>query len=53
MQSNNGIYMARIMFKGILQEVIIDDMFPIVKGTRNLLGCKPSKNQNEIYVMVL
>lgn len=45
-QSNNGIYMARIMVKGVLQEVIVDDRFPVIKETKDLLGCKPSKDQN-------
>ena len=38
--------MARIMVKGVLREVIVDDRFPVIKGTKDLLGCKPSNFQN-------
>ena len=27
--SHKGIYMARIMFKGILREVVVDDYIPV------------------------
>jgi hypothetical protein len=51
--------MTRMMFKGILQEVIVDDMFPVTHEKENnevkdqLLACRPSRNSSEIYVMIL
>jgi hypothetical protein len=43
------------MFKGILQEVLVDEYFPIQKLTsgERLLGCYPCRGKNEIYTMIL
>ena len=46
----NGIYMARILHNGILQEVLIDDYFPLRNGK---VGFAQPSAKNEIWVMVL
>jgi hypothetical protein len=47
----NGFYMARIMFRGVYQEVVVDDFVPV--GNNNYpLFAKPTK-KNEIWVMIL
>ena len=48
----NGIYMARILHKGVFQEVVIDDYFPVSKYDNRLMGANPA-NGNEIWVMIL
>ncbi len=40
--NKNGIYMARILHKGILQEVVVDDYFPVSKRNGNIMGAMPS-----------
>lgn len=32
--NSNGVYMAQLMFKGILQEVVVDERFPVIKGSK-------------------
>lgn len=46
----NGIYMARILHNGILQEVLIDDYFPVRNGK---VGFAQPSAKNEIWVMIL
>jgi hypothetical protein len=29
--NKNGIYMAKLLFNGIYQEVVVDDLFPVTK----------------------
>lgn len=53
LNARSGILMARLMFKGILQEVVVDQYFPYIAETQELLGCRPCKKQSEIYVMTL
>jgi calpain-15 len=39
-----GIYMSKLMFKGIIREVVIDDYFPIYideHKKQQYLGCRP------------
>ena len=49
--NENGIYMVRVLFKGVLQEVVVDDYFPcMANGT--WLGAQPAGNR-EIWVMVI
>jgi hypothetical protein len=36
--SKNGIYMARVLHKGVLQEVVVDDYFPVSKKDYRLMG---------------
>lgn len=52
--NKNGIYMARLIFKGVLQEVVVDDRFPCVNkdGVWELQGCKPAYGK-EIWPMIL
>lgn len=42
--NENGIYMARILHKGVFQQVVIDDYFP-VNSKGQLLGSLPSGGQ--------
>lgn len=37
----NGIYMAKMLFRGVYQEVIVDDYFPCTMNGR-LLGAQPA-----------
>lgn len=39
--NDNGIYMARVLFKGVYQEVVVDDFFPC-SPQGNLLGAQPA-----------
>lgn len=50
--SKNGIYMARILHKGVLKEVVVDDYFPVSKKDGKLMGANPAGG-NEIWVMIL
>lgn len=49
--NKNGIYMARILHRGVYQEVVVDDYFPCLPSGE-LLGAQPAGG-NEIWVMVL
>lgn len=52
----NGIYMSKLMFKGIIHEVVIDDYFPTYidkEGKQQFLGCRPHPSTHQIYPMVL
>lgn len=40
----HGIYMARILFKGILREVVVDDYIPVTPQNTPLFA-KPSGNR--------
>jgi hypothetical protein len=42
--------MARMLHNGILQEVLIDDYFPVKNGK---LGFAQPSAKNEIWVMIL
>jgi hypothetical protein len=44
--------MARVLYKGILQEVVVDDYFPVSRKDGHLMGANPS-GENEIWVMIL
>lgn len=44
--------MARVLYKGILQEVVVDDYFPVSRRDGRLMGANPS-GENEIWVMIL
>jgi hypothetical protein len=46
----NGFYMARVLHNGVLQEVLIDDYFPVRNGKVGFAQLSASK---EIWVMVL
>ena len=49
--NKNGIYMVRLLHKGVYREVVVDDYFPC--NERNeLLGAQPAGGK-EIWVMVL
>jgi calpain-15 len=50
--NKNGIYMARVLHRGVLMEVIVDDYFPVSKKDGHLMGANPSGG-NEIWVMIL
>ena len=50
--SPSGIYMARILYKGVFQEVVVDDYFPVSKYSQTIMGANPAKGE-EIWVMVL
>jgi len=50
--NKNGIYMARVLQKGVLKEIVVDDYFPCSKKDGKLMGCKPS-NDVEVWVMIL
>jgi hypothetical protein len=47
----NGFYMARLLHNGVLQEVVIDDYFPVTKAGK--VGFAQPSGGNEIWVMVL
>lgn len=47
----NGIYMARLLHKGVYQEVVVDDYFPCGQNGE-LLGAQPAGG-SEIWVMIL
>ena len=49
--NENGIYMARVLFKGVYQEVVVDDYFPCSEQGV-LLGAQPAGGK-EIWVMVI
>lgn len=49
--NENGIYMARVLFKGVYQEVVVDDYFPCSEQGV-LLGAQPAGGK-EIWVMVV
>jgi hypothetical protein len=44
--------MVRVLFKGVYQEVVVDDRFPVNAETGKLLGAQPAGGI-EIWVMVL
>ena len=44
--------MARILHKGVFQEVVVDDYFPVRKYDNRLMGANPAKGE-EIWVMIL
>jgi hypothetical protein len=44
--------MARVLHKGVLQEVVVDDYFPVSKKDYRLMGANPS-GRNELWVMIL
>lgn len=44
--------MARVLQKGVLKEIVVDDYFPCSKKDGKLMGCKPS-NDVEVWVMIL
>ncbi len=44
--------MARVLHKGILQEVVVDDYFPVSRIDGHPMGANPS-GENEIWVMIL
>jgi calpain-15 len=50
--NKNGIYMARVLHRGVLMEVVVDDYFPVSKRDGNLMGANPAGG-NEIWVMIL
>ena len=50
--NKNGIYMARILHKGVFQEVVVDDYFPVSKYDHHIMGANPAKGE-EIWVMIL
>jgi hypothetical protein len=53
LQTNkNGIYMARVLHKGVLQEVVVDDYFPISKKDYHIMCANPT-NDSYIWVMIL
>jgi hypothetical protein len=39
--NKNGIYMARVLFNGVLQEVVVDDYVPVCKNKKPLFA-KPA-----------
>jgi calpain-15 len=41
--NKNGIYMARILCKGVFQEVVVDDYFPVSKRGEQLMTANPSR----------
>lgn len=41
--NQNGVYMTQLMFKGILQEVMVDERFPVDKISKRLLGCTSNR----------
>ena len=43
--------MARVLFKGVYQEVVVDDYFPC-NARGHLLGSQPA-GKTEIWVMIL
>lgn len=50
--NKNGIYMARILHKGVLREVVVDDYFPVSKKDGRFMGANPAGG-TEIWVIVL
>lgn len=38
--------MARLMWKGILQEVVVDEYFPYIKNTQELFCCRSHINES-------
>ena len=50
--NKNGIYMARMMYGGVYQEVIVDDFIPINPDNGRLYGANPAGGK-EIWVIVL
>lgn len=50
--NKNGIYMARVLQRGVFKEIVVDDYFPCSKKDGKLMGCKPS-NDVEAWVMIL
>lgn len=47
----HGIYMVRILFQGILREVVVDDYIPVSPQNTPLFA-KPAGGR-EIWVMIL
>jgi hypothetical protein len=45
-----GVYMCRMLFDGVYQEVVVDDYFPVDKNGK-LVSARP--NITDIWVMVL
>lgn len=50
--NKNGIYMARVLHRGVLMEVMVDDYFPVSKKDGRPVGANPAGG-NEIWVMIL
>ncbi len=50
--NKNGIYMARVLHRGVFKEVVVDDYFPIGRYDKRLMGANPAKGE-EIWVMIL
>lgn len=50
--NKNGIYMARMMYGGVYQEVIVDDFIPINPHNGSLYGAAPAGGK-EIWVIIL
>jgi hypothetical protein len=44
--------MARVLHKGVLKEIVVDDYFPVSKKDGSLQVANPSGG-NEIWVMIL
>lgn len=44
--------MARVLHKGVLKEVVIDDYFPCSRKDNQVMGAKPAGGV-EIWVMIL
>ena len=40
--NKNGIYMVRVLQKGVLREVVVDDYFPCSRKDGSLMCCQPS-----------
>ncbi len=49
--SRYGIYMARLMYEGVLREVVVDDYIPVDQQGQPLFA-KPAKGK-EVWVMIL
>lgn len=47
----NGFYMARILHNGVLQEVLIDDYFPV--NSSGKVGFAQPSAEKEVWVMIL
>lgn len=41
--NKNGIYMARVLHKGVFREVVVDDYFPTSRYDKKLMGANPAK----------
>ncbi len=49
--NKHGIYMARVLYQGVLREVVVDDYVPVTQQGMPLFA-KPAGG-NEIWVMIL